>query len=81
MGYVVASGHVESLHNGRMVGPGDLITRGVNPRHRNDKRLIDRGALVKRVTKTPAAAPPPEPEETGGTNQTAAEPQKSEETK
>jgi len=78
MSYLVASGHVESLHNGRMVGPGELA-RGVNPRHPHDKRLIDRGALVKRVTKTPAAAPS-EPKETGGTNQPAAEPQNSKET-
>lgn len=80
MSYVVASGHVESLHNGRMVGPGELLTRGVNPRHPHDKRLIDRGALVKRVTKTPAT-PSPDPGETGGTNRPAAEPQNSEETK
>jgi len=48
--YLVTSGHVESLHNGRMVGPGEDVT-GVNPRHPHDKRLIDRGVLVKRVTK------------------------------
>jgi hypothetical protein len=48
--YRVASGHVESLHDGRMVGPGEDVT-GVNPRHPHDKRLIDAGVLVKRPTK------------------------------
>lgn len=68
MSYRVTSGHVESLHNGRMVGPGEDVT-GVNPRHPHDKRLIDSGALVKLATKKSART-------TG--EKTAAEPQKEE---
>lgn len=51
MSYRVMSGHVENLHNGRMVGPGEDVT-GVNPRHPHDKRLIDNGVLVKRASKS-----------------------------
>jgi hypothetical protein len=59
------SGHVESLHNGRMVGPGEDVT-GVDPKHPHDKRLIDRGVLVKRARKqsarTTGAKPAAEPQ-------------------
>lgn len=50
MSYRVTSGHVETLHNGRMVGPGEDVT-GVKPSHPHDKRLIDSGRLVKRAAK------------------------------
>jgi hypothetical protein len=48
--YRVTSGHVETLHDGRMVGPGEDVT-GADPRHPHDKRLIDSGVLVKRASK------------------------------
>jgi hypothetical protein len=64
--YRVTSGHVESLHNGRMVGPGEDVN-GVNPRHPHDKRLIDGGVLVKRAAKKRARTTGDKP---------AAEPQK-----
>jgi hypothetical protein len=48
MSYRVTSGHVETLHDGRMVGPGEDVT-GVDPK--KEKDLIDRGALTRIETR------------------------------
>lgn len=46
MSWYVTSTHLETLHDGRMVGPGDEVA-GVDSEL--DKELIDRGALLWRA--------------------------------
>jgi hypothetical protein len=64
MSYRVTSSHVEALHDGRTVGPGDSIS---DADAKKNPRLIERGVLVKEPDKrkqraqTTEAAPEGQP--------------------
>lgn len=44
MSYLVTSDHVEPLHDGRMVGPGDVVS---DADAKKNSKLIERGVLEK----------------------------------
>jgi len=48
MSYRVTSGHVETLHDGGMVGPGDTLS---DADAKKNPRLLERGVLVKEADK------------------------------
>jgi hypothetical protein len=47
--YVLTSDHVEPLHDGRMVGPGDVVSEADA---KKNPRLIERGVLIKEPEKS-----------------------------
>lgn len=58
MSYLVTSSHVEPLHDGRMVGPGDSIS---DADAKKNPRLVERGVLVKEADKRKPKAEKSEP--------------------
>lgn len=65
MSYRVSTSHVESLHNGRFVADGDVVSEADA---KDNPRLIERGVLVKepdkreqRAKTTGSAKTEPEP--------------------
>jgi len=60
MSYLIVGDHVESLHDGRWVGPGDSIS---DADAKKNSRLIERGVLVKEPDKRKQRAQTTDPAE------------------